>query len=881
MKKIIIPFFTIAVLAAAARAANQAATAAYLDGLDALAANNYADAEKAFTKAIDLDEENPAYYQARGVARTLSEKLDPALKDLQRASRLAPAGGQADWESAAWTAVASKMNNHPEVTFAPASAGKDNRDYAVALSEMAQNYWQSKNNGSYYDKAHKKTVQTRDVFKGDFPSVAAFYTQKHLGLAGGPRNPAAAGDVKTALARIQSKAAAGQNLEALQSLQPLLAANPGDVDLLAAKAQILSNLGDLEDARANYTDLLTRHMTAAAYLGRARIAAQMDDPARAKFDISQAVMLDMFTAGPAQKEILPKLTAKPADPHLLYEKLESQAKASAPDAQLAEPAAALVRAMAATRVRYDERYQDRLAPLEAKLKSHPNDPEAMVAVARFIHDESKVLEERVGPRAEPTRYRIQTPADLQHDLDRADQLVDAAWKNNPNNMAALVAKAHFLNDAADYDAAQEVVNHALSIKKDDPDLLEVLASLVQIQAARHISSAGNLRQPKTFFETNYMESPPVTYKWTIWPSKAELAMAAAHEQQANALMQIAMTQLEKAAASGGATAQGLYYRATLLRVRGQSAEAKDYLTKAVALQPDFQQAWYLLAAICTDLLDTDGAVAARGKAYSLANTTASAQLNTLWYKILHAQLKTARETVAQGVQTDPADPRLPAYLALVNEASEKPDEALAHYRMALAICNANLILHGTRFAPPSDKATLPITPEQADLPAALRIRIAALLLDQNKPAEAAAEYNTVGSALAPFSAVDAKVTPADALFPNPDITPNTIPLPESIATLRIRAAAGLAYANWALAAKDPADTALAAKTYRRLLITYTMTTENLDSHQAIADLGLAELYLHRSQFTEAQTAMQSTPAVPQDLWQEMRHTESAIRSRQK
>ena len=103
-----------------------------------------------------------------------------------------------------------------------------------------------------------------------------------------------------------------------------------------------------------------------------------------------------------------------------------------------------------------------------------------------------------------------------------------------------------------------------------------------------------------------------------------------------------------------------------------------------------------------------------------------------------------------------------------------------------------------------------------------------------------------------------------------------MPLAESVGSLRIRAAAGAAYAKWAAATRDPQDAALAGKTYRRMLVDYTMQTDTLDALKAIADLGLAELYLHSGQYAEAHAAMQDTPAVPQDFWQEMRQTESAI-----
>ena len=234
----------------AAPTANEQAVGPYLDGLDALAAGKYAEAEKAFAKAIAADEENAAYWQARGVARTLAQDFPGALTDLQRAQRL---GDASDWETKAWIGVANKMNGHPEAGFSPGLAPRAEVEYAVTLSDMSQNYWDSHTNGRYYDKAARKMVETRQVFTGDFPKAAAFYVQHHRAVTGG--------SAKVALARVQTQINAGEYLDALQTLQPLLAANPGDADLLSAQAQSLLGLGDVADARAVYTDVLTRRQT--------------------------------------------------------------------------------------------------------------------------------------------------------------------------------------------------------------------------------------------------------------------------------------------------------------------------------------------------------------------------------------------------------------------------------------------------------------------------------------------------------------------------------------------------------------------------------------------------------------------------------------------
>ena len=192
------------------------------------------------------------------------------------------------------------------------------------------------------------------------------------------------------------------------------------------------------------------------------------------------------------------------------------------------------------------------------------------------------------------------------------------------------------------------------------------------------------------------------------PTKEELAQAAALEQQANALSKVAEEQLEKAAKNAGQTPAGYYYLAMLHHARGDEAAAKVELTKAVTMKPDFEKAWYDLSAVCTHLMDSPGAMNARSMAVNLSQTTVAAELKALWYDIPHAKFKSGREAVAAGLKRDPADPRLAAYLAVIDEATEKPDDALAHYRVAKALSDAVLEWHGTKFAPPAkgDSAAL-------------------------------------------------------------------------------------------------------------------------------------------------------------------------------
>jgi tetratricopeptide (TPR) repeat protein len=302
------------------------------------------------------------------------------------------------------------------------------------------------------------------------------------------------------------------------------------------------------------------------------------------------------------------------------------------------------------------------------------------------------------------------------------------------------------------------------------------------------------------------------------------------------------------------------------------------MTNAVRMKPDFEQAWRELSVICTHLMDSQGATAARAMAYNLAQTTVAAELKAMWFKIPHTQFKSGREAAAEGLKRDPADPRLAAYLAVIDEATEKPDDALVHYRMAEALGDALLELHGTRFGPPAKNGLAP-SADDAGFAAAVRLRIGAILLDQGKAAEAAEEFAAVVAMMDAMPDSASKTALAAAMLPPAAATAGLVPLAESVGTLRIRAAAGAAYAKWAAAAKDPQEPALAGKTYRRMLVDYEFRGEKAESLKAIADLGMAELYLHRGQFAEAEAAMKDTPAVPQDFWQEMRRTEAAVRAR--
>jgi len=66
--------------------------------------------------------------------------------------------------------------------------------------------------------------------------------------------------------------------------------------------------------------------------------------------------------------------------------------------------------------------------------------------------------------------------------------------------------------------------------------------------------------------------------------------------------------------SGEATADGHYKSALACAARGDLAGAAEVLRRTVARAPDFATAWFALGAICDNLGDRDGAIAAWAKA---------------------------------------------------------------------------------------------------------------------------------------------------------------------------------------------------------------------------------------------------------------------------
>lgn len=841
---------------------------AYLEGLDALSASQWRQAADRFSQAVDTDPDNSEYRLARGVARTLDQQLAAAMQDLQKASQMQPS----HWETRLWLSAAMRMSNDPAGAARTYLSGRgDDRDYGTLVDTMGQTYWQSRYQGRYYDPSSGRTVPASGPVTTDFPRAAALFVERHRRQSG-----AAVG--AALLERAKTRLAQGDAAGALEDYQSLLATSSDDPELRQGQAACMLALGDLIGVRSVTTRLLTEPQASAAdYLVRAQAAARMADAARMESDLAAAQRRD--PAGQAQAESIRKqLAAAPAEsPQALLEQLRRDAAAGVAWDRLVEQASNMRRAADLHRRRDDERYQDRLRVLSDSLADRPNDPDRIAALARFLVDEATVLSEQVDPRDVMRYYRYQPPNGSQLEIDRARTMATAGLDAHSNSASLMGVLASIQILDHKFDDAAATLRRALAIKPNDGDLLEMMARVLSASAQRKASTAADLRRPQTWWENRWDLYPPGEWMFTRYPSQADLQQADALDRQAADLNSLAMQRLEAASRVNAGTARGAYYLGCRLRASGDLQAARTAIAQAVKLQPDYQAAWFQLAGICTQLSLGEEAVLARSNAVNLSQTTAAPWLVSARFKIMHAQSAAARDALTKAETLDPADARIRAWLGVIDTTASKPDDATGNFMVALALEEARARLHGRTL---QGGCRLPVDGDDIGLTLSVRIRLAALNLEHGRTEAAEQLFRTNVAFLK--TVPDSRQTqdvPASIL---PSATPppaGLVPLADNWGLLMARSQGGLDYVAWTRRNPRAEDRALAASTYRRLLVDFNLTDTRPEPVAAVVGLGLAELEVSKANFEQADRWLANRGATPQPLWQEMRQVEAQIRAR--
>ena len=230
--------------------------------------------------------------------------------------------------------------------------------------------------------------------------------------------------------------------------------------------------------------------------------------------------------------------------------------------------------------------------------------------------------------------------------------------------------------------------------------------------------------------------------------------------------------LESAAKMHAGTAEGAFCQGVLERRKGDLGAARKSLEESVRLKPDFEDAWFQLASLYARLGLPDKVVEARATANNLVQTTAAPYLVQSWGQIASTRWKSAKETLHHATELDAADARIPAYLAVIAQAQDKPAEAVAYFRAALALEEARARLSGTTFLA---NGTGVRSTSEFGLSLACRQLLGELLLKEKQP-EAALELFRANEKVGKrVPAQDWGIDVPTAMLPEPNLEPGMVP----------------------------------------------------------------------------------------------------------
>ncbi|MBX9791791.1 MAG: tetratricopeptide repeat protein [Pirellulales bacterium] len=809
----------------------------YLAGLDALERSQATDALVALTRAVQVDSENADYYLARGVANILGEKLPPAIKDLERALRLRPN----HQKSKLWLAVAVGMTG---------DFARDSTIYPFATHDLDESFVRQASHDygevafrSARDEVTQDLLDKREVAKKRISQAVALFAGQAQAQPG----------MEAALvARAQSLVDNHDYAGARTQLDRVLLASPEDFDAMFLRARCAVALGDYSAARADCTRVLTAHTDwAGAYLVRSRAAAGLGDVRRAKADLATAARLDAKLTASQQAEIEREI-ATHADPSAApnFAALDQLAHADLSHAERNAAALRLVERFNNHRRRYDENYQDGLRQREEAVRSEPRSAARLVALGQFLLDEASVRRERVEPRGQFRKFRYQTPDMESREVARAAELADRALSLDPNQVDGLCLKAAALIWNQEYGDAETLLRRALAVAPRAPRALELFARVLEVASLEKSAEAAALRRP-TYLGSHDEHVGDYIYTYTRWryPSQAELQAADSLDAQAQQLVEMALEQIAAAAKASAGKPEGFQLQGLYDWRKGELDEAASQFAEAVRLAPNQVQWRYNLAALYDALGRSAESFQERLMAVNLIETTAGPLLAGTWDLINQTKFRTAHEALVRSGDIDVADSRVPAYLGVVAAAEENPDEAIAWFRVALAIERAKQQLAGKSL---DAQASGPLAPDDYALYLGIARRLAETYLAQEKP-EPARDVMLACLPLAKrVSRRDLTVDVPGALLPDPTLDPNTVPEAENVLSLFawLHVAAGRALVD--LKQNDAAIELLARVHAFEPLMQNGVGVTRLRAPTLYASLYLARAYIAKGDFESAQ-----------------------------
>jgi tetratricopeptide (TPR) repeat protein len=713
----------------------------------------FPEAVAAFSRALDASGDDPDYVLARGVAETLAEQFYPAMKDLERYQRLGGKGREAEL----WTYVAEAMSGIATPGHAiPGPRSLQGRESESADSQQGQAY--------SFVSIPGHMIQGRD----DYPTAyASFVYYEMAGSYGKARQ--GGGDKKTGtvrenmikagrwfakrflkrpdlvpvhFARAKQLHEARQFDAALREIHFARAAYPADPDVLYISADSWLSLGRPATARREFTMSLTaRTDFAAAYLGRAMAAARWGDARRVRADLEIAAKLDAAATKKARSSIEAELKKQQAEgsPEHFLTAVEQAVQSGTPSDQIIDLAVKVHKATGERRLRYDETYQDKLRILEDAVRAHPKNPDDLVNLAEYIISESDNRGESVEPRRELLTYRWQESKEKER--LRAVEILDRALTLNPKHIKAMIQKAIALSTLKQYGQAEQLADEALKLSGKNYDALRLYAKFRSMRANQYSAEAMSLRQTEctssTSTETRHDGIYEVTTTTCYPPSPADLERANQLDAAASGLRDRARAAMEAAVKAARGTVDKYLIQADLQLWSGDYDAAQQTLMDGVKLYPESLEAQDALVDFFAKTGQKVKAEEQQAIARQLIHTTAAPLLRLAWDQIAKTAWQGARARLAAARQIDPADARISAYSGMVLEGEGKTKEAIAAFRVALALEEARV-----RLDEPPINSEMPLTRDPLDFGLAIqsRFHLAHLLEQGGKQQEELDQY---------------------------------------------------------------------------------------------------------------------------------------------
>ncbi|HYF48651.1 MAG TPA: hypothetical protein VEJ63_04565 [Planctomycetota bacterium] len=653
----------------------------FLDGLDALEAERYAEGLAAFNDALKEASENHVYMRARGVAYVLLDQREKAQADFDRAQRLA---GRAEGEESVILGGLTWENSVDEITRRQIEESEE-RGFADhnAHAEMRARV------GPRTPEANAAAASRFAQFSKGRPGMAP-----HL------------------FARAKARIDAGKFAEALRDIQPVRAQNRNNAIILFYWAHCCQNAGEetpLSLRRAFSAVACEYPDFAPAYAGRALAAAKMGANDRARADLKLAEKLDARGTEQIRRLAEKAIVEAPADAAAALAAFEAGVRDDAPPDELLTKALALRRAANATRKFDEDRYQVRFKELWDRCMERPHDGARLAELGEFlVREQAPAVNPVLVSRGMFILFRPFTKVVHKQEPEFTREILENAIAIDPRNSRALAWRGAQLLQDGDAEKADDFVKRALAADPNNADAHLFAAEIHERRATGMHQEALRLRS-LPFQELSSDERDGVTENtWRFYDRTQQWEQAKRLEDRGFALADEAVKHLKLAAAAKKGTADEHFYLGLLNRYTREHAQARQQLEKAIELNPRHVPALEALAHVYSLLNMPRESLTASLHAYNELETTAFHLFRLAEAEADRTAWESARRAINEAQKFEPDHTRAWLYRGLIAIEERDYETALKELKGAEALEEAWAKMNNTSFAAGETKKIEPL-----------------------------------------------------------------------------------------------------------------------------------------------------------------------------